>query len=101
MSNFLNPVTIIGGGTDTIAVGQNALSTTAEQVVAANNTRRFLEITNDDAAIKVYIGGTSGVTTSTGHVVKPGAAIVFEGYTGPIFMIAASGTPTVTYCEIG
>jgi hypothetical protein len=82
-----------------LIAGQNTLSTAAEVVLAARPERIFLKITNDDAAIKVYVGPDSGVTASNGHVIKPGAEMTMEGYIGPIWMIAASGTPTVTYAE--
>lgn len=84
---------------NSLTVGQNALSTAAEIVIAARADRIYLKITNDDASIKVYVGTDSGVTSSNGHVVKPGAEMTMEGYVGPIWMIAASGTPTVTYAE--
>ncbi len=82
-----------------LTTGQNALSTAAEIVVAANDFRLFLNITNDDASIKVYFSNTSSVSSTNGHVIKPGETSVLEGYVGPIYMIAASGTPTVTYAE--
>ncbi len=84
---------------NSLTVGQNALSTSAEIVIAARADRIFLKITNDDASIKVYVGTDSGVTSSNGHVIKAGAEMTMEGYVGPIWMIAASGTPTVTYAE--
>jgi len=84
---------------NSLTVGQNALSTSAEIVIAARADRIYLKITNDDASIKVYVGTDSGVTTSNGHVIKAGAEMTMEGYVGPIWMIAASGTPTVTYAE--
>jgi hypothetical protein len=68
---------------NTLSVGQNVLSTSAELVVASNPGRVFGELTNDDASIKVYLGSTSGVTSTTGHVLKPGASFSFDGYTGP------------------
>lgn len=76
---------------------QNALSTAAELVVAATGgRRRAVEIKNTDTSISVYLGQTSGVTSSTGHLVKAGESFVFEDYGGDIYAIAASGTPTVT-----
>ena len=86
----------IGQGINTT---QNALSTSAELVLAARRSRVFCEVKNADAAINVYIGGTDAVTTSTGHLLKPGEAIGFEGYVGPVYAIASSGTPTVTTIE--
>lgn len=86
----------IGAGINTT---QNALSTSAELVLAARRSRVFCEVKNADVAINVYIGGTDAVTTSTGHLLKPGEAIGFESYVGPVYAIAASGTPTVTTIE--
>ena len=79
--------------------GQNALSTSAEVVIAANSARIFAEVKNADAAINMYIGFDGTVTTSNGHLLKPGESFSFEGYTGAIWMIAASGTPTTTFIE--
>lgn len=78
-----------------IATGQAALSTSAAQVLAANTARRSVVITNHDASISVYVGAT-GVTTSTGLLIKAGAAVTINS-TAAIFAIAASGTPTVSY----
>lgn len=82
-----------------LITGQNALSIAAEVVLAANGSRLFAEVTNDDATIKVYLGDDNTVTAANGHVLKPGASFSFEGYTGAIWAIAASGTPTVTFVE--
>lgn len=81
------------------ATTQNALSTTAEVVLAANQSRTFAEIKNVDASINVYLGFSSAVTTSNGHLLRPGEAFAIEDYVGPIYAIAASGTPTVTTIE--
>jgi hypothetical protein len=78
---------------------QNALSTTAELIVAANNGRTMAEIKNADAAISIYLGSSSSVSTSNGHLLKAGESFVFQDYDGPIYAIAASGTPTVTILE--
>lgn len=82
-----------------LATTQNALSTSAEVVLAANQSRTFAEVKNADAAINVYIGVSAGVTTSTGHLLAPGESFAIENYVGPIYAIAASGTPTVTTIE--
>jgi hypothetical protein len=74
---------------------QNALSTTAEEVLAADPSRLYAEIKNTDAAISVYFGDTNAVTASNGYLLKAGEAFSFLDYTGPVWMIAASGTPTV------
>lgn len=90
-----------GGGSvaGDLTTGQNALSTTEEQVIPANTARRFAEVTNADAAINVYLGKDNTVTAANGHLLKPGASFGFEGYSGAVWAIAASGTPTVTFIE--
>lgn len=84
----------VGGATT-----QNALSASAELVLAANQSRSFAEVKNADAAINVYIGFDAAVTPSTGHLLKPGEAFSMEDYVGPVYAVAASGTPTVTTIE--
>lgn len=81
----------------TLTTGQNALSTSSEVVIAADTARNFAEVKNADASISVYVGLDTNVTTSTGHLLKAGESFSFEHYTGAIWMIAASGTPTVTF----
>ena len=100
------PVRLVPGSAGTgnegasgLATTQNALSTTAEVVIAANASRFFAEVKNADAAINVYLGDDNTVTAANGHLLKPGEAFGFEDYTGAIWAIAASGTPTVTTIE--
>lgn len=78
---------------------QNALSTSAELVLAARRSRVFCEVKNADSSISVYVGGTDAVSSSNGHLLKAGEALAFENYVGPVYAIAASGTPTVTTIE--
>lgn len=78
---------------------QNALSTTAEEVLAANSVRVFASVRNADAAINMYIGDDNTVSAINGHLLPPGVERDFGGYTGAVWMIAASGTPTVTTIE--
>lgn len=82
-----------------LTTGQNALSTSAEEVLAANANRRFAEVKNADASISVYIGDDNTVTSANGHLLKAGESLDFQQYTGAIWAIAASGTPTVTFVE--
>jgi hypothetical protein len=78
-----------------VVTAQVALSTTAAQVIAGNRARRSVCIRNQDASISVYVGPT-GVTTATGILLKAGDPMTLYT-TGPIFAVAASGTPTVGY----
>ncbi len=86
----------IGQGINTT---QNALRITAELVLAGRRGRVFCEVKNADSSINVYLGGTDAVTSSTGHLLRPGEAVGFAYFVGPIYAIAASGTPTVTTIE--
>lgn len=79
----------------TITSGQATLSTAASQVVALSTTRRSIVIRNNDASISIYVGVT-GVTSSTGVLVKAGESISINT-TAAIFAVAASATPTVSY----
>lgn len=82
-----------------LSTGQKTLSTSAQQVLAANSARLFAEVTNADSSITSYVGKDNTVTASNGHVVKPGASFDFDGYLGAIWAIAASGSPILTYVE--
>ena len=79
--------------------GQNTLSTAAELVIAARRERIYLKIHNASTDVAVYVGFDSGVTSSTGHKIHFVSEFEMEGYNGPVYMIAASATPTVTYAE--
>lgn len=95
-------VTSPGGGGSVAAAlthDQNALSTTAEEVIPANTARKFASVRNIHASIDVYLGKSDAVTTANGYLLRPGEAFEFEGYTGAIWAIAVSGTPTVCFVE--
>lgn len=92
------PVTTDHTGAPNLAHNQVALnSSTATSIVAANATRRSVVITNNDAAIVIYIG-KSGVTSSTGHKLAAGQSFTMP-FVGQIFGISASATPSVSYSE--
>lgn len=80
------------------ANGQQALTTSAAQVVAARATRRSVLIVNLSTTITVYVGNT-GVTSSTGIPVLPGAGVTIPSTTAQ-FAVAASSTPSVAYLEV-
>ncbi len=82
-----------------LATSQNALSTASEEVAAANRNRTYLEVKNLDAAITVYIGADSTVTSSTGYPVPAGTWVGFSNMPDAVHAIAASGTPTVAILE--
>lgn len=84
---------------DALTTAQVAMTSAAAQIIAANASRKFLEITNSGAAA-VFIGATSGVTVSTGHSLAAGAKITLCGAvcTAAVFGICGT-TSTVTYLE--
>lgn len=84
-----------------MATSQNALSTSAEVIGDSKGRRVRFTVLNTDGSITVYLGNSSGVTSSTGFPLAAGAAFTFEGpsASGAIYAIAASGTPTVALLE--
>lgn len=85
-------------GVANIATGQQALTTSAAQVVAPRATRRSVTIVNL-SSIDVYIGNT-GVTDTTGQLLlgTKGTALTLETTTA-VYAVAATGTPSVSYLE--
>lgn len=83
----------------TLKTSQNALSTTAEEIAVVKDGRDVIEVKNSDSSISIYLGVDSYVSASNGHLLKAGEAFVFERYVGPVWAVAASGTPTVTIIE--
>jgi hypothetical protein len=79
-------------------IGQVALSTTATQVRAATANRQLCSVRNLDASIFIYIGTSSGVTTSNGYLLRPYEALDVRSTTA-IYAIAASGTPSCCFYE--
>lgn len=73
-------------------------SSSATQLLAVNATRRGAVITNMDVSIHIFIGGAS-VTTSTGHDLGPALSISIP-FTGAIYAIAASGSPSASASEV-
>lgn len=94
---------VIGGVTlpiaSTLTTAQVSVDTTSGGVLIAalNTSRKFLEITNTSTNANVYIGNT-GLTTSTGHVISPGASFTIDTTicTAAIYGIVASSSITVT-----
>lgn len=88
-----------GARNNDMTVGQNALSVTAESVLAANANRIYAEVKNTDASVAMYVGKDNTVSSTTGFLLAAGESLGFEDYTGAIWMIAASVTPTVSFIE--
>jgi hypothetical protein len=84
--------------TKQFVTGQNTLSTTAEVLAAQRSGRRRITIRNHDGSILVYVGNSAGVTSGTGFALGAGATIELES-DAAVYMIAASGTPLVSFIE--
>ena len=84
-------------GAASFATGQSSISTAA-QLMGARATRRSALVTNTDANTSVYVGGAS-VSTSNGQIIKPGNSLTIP-FTGAIYCVSASGTVSVTWCEV-
>lgn len=93
------PVSAIEQGAANWATGQVTLSASASQIVSSRATRRAIMVTNTDAAIKVYVGTSNAVTTSTGQIVPVGLSVSIP-ITAAVWAIAASGSPVITYTEV-
>jgi len=81
-----------------LTAGSVTVGTTAVQLLAANDARRFCEIRNDDDTIAIYIGGP-GVTSSNGYKIAAGQAFGFDDYGGAVYAVAATGTPVAMAIE--
>jgi len=83
----------------TVGQGSASPTTSATLIVAAVSSspyRRAVTITNT-GTVNVLIGG-SGVTSTTGVLLVPGAAVtITEGANAALYGIVASGTGTVAY----
>ena len=83
---------------NTINAEQEALSTTAEELVGAKRTRRWIIIQNLDTSIAVYVGHDNTVGPTTGLPLAAGESTRLDT-TAAVWMEAASGTPTVAFIE--
>lgn len=92
-----------GGGSAAAAANlatlQVSVGTSATLVAASRSGRQFVSIENTGTTA-AYCGQTSGVTTSTGHLL-PGqiGASINLAYSGDVYCIVASGTATVSKAE--
>lgn len=93
------PVSPAESGGSTFTPAQVTVSNSvATQLIAANAARRAVLITNNDASIKMYIGGAT-VTTTTGHLLDAGLSMTLP-YVGAVYARAASGSPVASVSEV-
>lgn len=99
-----HPLYVTGGssnaGAANAATGQVSVTTTATLVAASRATRRSVKVTNTGTT-DVYVGYTSGVTTSTGDLlVGIKGAFISVPTTSAVYAIVASGSVSVSYVEV-
>jgi hypothetical protein len=81
------------------AYGQQDVSTTAVEVVAANTDRQsaLLQNTGPEA---VYVGFDSSVTAANGVEIAAGGTYADETYSGALYAITSSGTTDIRFQEV-
>lgn len=89
----------MAGSSSRLSTTQNALSTSAEVIVAANGSRKRVHVKNMDGTISVFLGDDATVTSSNGYELKAGQSIDMNEYHGALWAIAASGTPSICTIE--
>jgi hypothetical protein len=95
-SGTLNPWFVANASGSTLAQGSATATTSATLIVSASTARRSITITNT-GSVQANIGG-SGVGSTTGLPLAPGASVTFDGAARAAFYgIAASGTCTLAY----
>ncbi len=95
-----------------LALGQNAraqntkflnspavtCAATATLLVAARQ-RNAVTVAPPSGGSTVYVGGTSGVTTSNGFPVVAGGALTLQPYNGPLWCVVSTGTQSTNVVE--
>lgn len=76
-----------------------APTSSAASIVAANASRKSVTIHNA-GSVTVYLGSTSGVTTSNGVPLAPNATMSDEASTDAWYAITASGTGDLRIVEV-
>lgn len=88
-----------------MAVSYNTVTvtSTATQILDADNARRNVQICNTDNSTIVYIGSDSSVTTANGMPLYQNQTReneeILGGYKGAIYGIVSSGSVDVRYFE--
>jgi len=79
--------------------GQQDVSTTAVEVVAADADRQSVLVQNTGPET-VYVGFDSSVTPANGVEIAAGGTYADETYAGALYAIAASGTTDIRFQEV-
>lgn len=90
---------VAGGAAGTKTFSDPAPTSSASQIVAASATRLCVIIENV-GTVGVYLGSTSGVTTSTGLFLDAGETLTDDVTVDAWFAITASGTADLRVCVV-
>lgn len=94
---------VVFANASSLAYGSKATSTTAAALGTATAYTDGLVVSNVDSAITIWIGSSSGVTAAVGaaYPLLAGASLVLPtGDLSTVFVIAASGTPTIAWIGV-
>jgi hypothetical protein len=78
-----------------ITTNQTTVGSGSASHLISAGTQHGALIINTSATVTVYLGGTSGVTSSTGFPLPPGATFNADKFNGDIYGITASSTALV------
>ena len=91
----------VGQPSSTGANSAVSIGATAGVIVDGTGRRRSVLIQNVHATQILYVGTTSGVTTSNGIRVNAGESIEFSDYIGPVYGIASGAATDIRVFEVG
>ncbi len=81
-----------------LSSGQVSVTSVDTAVLAANANRDYALVKNI-SAVDVYVKPAASITTANGELLHEGDFAIYEGYTGAVRAITASGTAKVYYEE--
>lgn len=100
-ADWISPTQLAGQppGAANFTPAQVSVGTTATLIAASRTGRQYITVCNNSTT-DVFLGGTSGVTTSTGQLLlgTKGSCGTFA-YQGALYGIVGSGTDTVSVSE--
>lgn len=93
----VDAVITIARGANRIETGQLTANGTPQLLAADQPNRRSVSVVNADATNPIYLGNET-LTTANGHYIAPRGSISIDT-TQEVWVVAASGTPLVTWME--
>lgn len=93
-----NSSPVVNAAASSLTINQVAMSSTAAQIVASNSNRRFVTVLNQGSGL-LYVNTSSGVTTSNGFMLTPGAAKDFYATTAVYGITPTGQTSVAGYSE--